>query len=42
MKIGIQFAASEEQRADVLAKSLAATSFKYHRKFSLNLPLEDE
>ena len=40
MKIDIQFAASEEQRADILAKSFAATSFKYHRQFSVNLPVE--
>ena len=41
-KIGIQFVASEEQHADVLTKSLAATPFKSHRKFLLNLPLADE
>ena len=32
-KIGIQFVASEEQHADILTKSLAATPFKSHRKF---------
>ena len=41
-KIGIQFAASEEQHADILTKSLAATPFKSHRRFLLNLPLEGE
>ena len=41
-KIGIQLVASEEQHADILAKSLAATPFKSHRKFLLNLPLGDE
>ena len=41
-KIGIQFVASEEQHADILTKSLAATSFKSHRKFLLKLPLGDE
>ena len=41
-KIGIQFVASEEHHVDILMKSLAATPFKSHRKFLLNLPLEDE
>ena len=41
-KIDIQFVASEEQHADILTKSLAATPFKYHRRFLLNLPLEGE
>ena len=41
-KIDIQFVASEEQHADILTKSLAATPFKSHRKFLLNLPLGDE
>ena len=41
-KIDIQFAASEEQHADILTNSLAAIPFKSHRKFLLNLPLEDE
>ena len=40
--MGVQFVASEEQHADILTKSLATTSFKYHRKFLLNLPLENE
>ena len=35
-KIDIQFVASEEQHADILTKSLAATPFKSHRKFLLN------
>ena len=39
-KIYIQFVALEEQHADVLTKSLAATPFKSHRKFYL--PLGDE
>ena len=39
-KIGIQFVASEEQHGDILTESLAATPFKYHRRFLLNLPLE--
>ena len=34
----IQFVASEEQHADILTKSLAATLFKSHREFLLNLP----
>ena len=38
-KIDIQFVASEERHADILAKSLAATPFKSHRSFLLNLPL---
>ena len=41
-KVDIQFVASEEQHADILTKSLAATPFRYHRMFSLNLPLEGE
>ena len=41
-KIDIQFVASEEQHADILTKSFAATPFKSHRKFLLNLPLGDE
>ena len=41
-KIDIQFVASEEQHADILTKSLAATPFKSHRRFLLNLPLEGE
>ena len=41
-KIDIQFVASEEQHADILTKSLAATPFESHRKFLLNLPLGDE
>ena len=39
-KTGIQFVASEEQHADILTKSLAATPFKYHRRLLINLPLE--
>ena len=41
-KIDIQFVASEEQHVDILTNSLAATPFKSHRKFLLNLPLEGE
>ena len=41
-KIDIQFVASEEQHADILTKSLGATSFKSQRRFLLNLPLEGE
>ena len=41
-KIDIQFVASEEKHADILTKSLAATPFKYHHRFLLNLPLEGE
>ena len=41
-KIDIQFVASEEQHADILKKSLAATTFKSNRKFWLNLLLGDE
>ena len=41
-KIDIQFEASEEQHADILTRSLAVTSFKCHRRFLLNLPLEGE
>ena len=41
-KIEVQFIASEEQHADILTKALAATPFKSHRKFFLNLPLGDE
>ena len=41
-KIGIQFAASEEQHADILTKFLAATPFNSHQNILLNLPLEDE
>ena len=41
-KNDIQFVASEEQHADILTKSLAATPFKSHRKFWLNLPLGKE
>ena len=41
-KIDIQFVATEEQHADILTKFLAATPFKYHRRFLLNLPLEAE
>ena len=41
-KIDIQFVASEEQRPDILTKSLAATPFTSHRRFLLNLPLEGE
>ena len=40
-KIDIQFVASwEEHLVDILTKALAATPFKYHRRFLLNLPLE--
>ena len=41
-KINIQFVTSEEQHADILTNSLAATPFKSHRRFLLNLPLEGE
>ena len=41
-KIGIQFVASEEQHADIMTNSLAATPFKSHRRFLLNLPFEGE
>ena len=41
-KIDVKFVASEEQHADILTKSLAATPFKFRRKFLLNLQLEDE
>ena len=41
-KIAIEFVALEEQHADISTKSLAATPFKYCRKFLLNLRLEDE
>ena len=41
-KIDIEFVASAEQHADILAKSLAATLFKYHRNILLKLPLGDE
>ena len=41
-KIDVQFIASEEQHADILSKSLAATPFKSYRKFLLNLRLGDE
>ena len=40
--IDVQFVASEEQHSDISTKSLAATPFKSHRKFLLNLPLDDE
>ena len=41
-KIDIEFVVSEDQHADILTKSLAATAFKSHRRFLLNLPLEGE
>ena len=41
-EIGIQFVASEEQHADVWPKSLAATPFKYHRRFLMDVPLTGE
>jgi len=41
-KIDIQFVASEEQHADILAKSLAATSSKSRRRFLSILTLEGE
>ena len=41
-KIYIPFAASEERHADILTKPLAATPFKSHHMFLLNLPFEDE
>ena len=41
-KVNVQFVASEEQHAVILTKSLAATPFKSHRKFLLNLLLGDE
>ena len=41
-KIDIQLVASEEHHADICTKSLASIPFKYHRKFMLNLLLEDE
>ena len=34
-KTDIQFVPSEEQHADILTQSLAATPFKYHRRFLL-------
>ena len=42
VQIDIQSVASEEQHADILTKSLAASPFEYHRKFLMNLPLGDE
>ena len=39
-KIDIQFVASEEQHAGIWTKSLAATLFKSHGRFLLNLPFE--
>ena len=41
-KIDIQFGALEEQQADIWTKSVAATPFKYHRRFWLNLPLDGD
>ena len=41
-KIDIQFVASEEQHAGIWTKSLAATLFKSHGRFLLNLPFEGE
>ena len=41
-KVGIQFVVPEAQHTDILTNSFAATPFKYRRKFSLNLPLENE
>lgn len=38
--IDFQLVASNKQHADILTKSLAATPFKPHRRFLLNLPLE--
>ena len=35
-KIDIQYVVSEEQHADILTKSLGATTIKYHRRFLLN------
>ena len=32
-KIGIQFVVSEKQRANILTKPLASTTFKSHRTF---------
>ena len=40
--IDIQFVAPEEQHADTLTKSLAATPCNSHGRFLLNLPLEGE
>ena len=40
--VDIQPVASEEQHADILAKSLGEIPFKSHRRFLLNLPLEGE
>ena len=39
-KTAIRLVASEGQHADIITKSLAATPFKSHRRFLLNLPLE--
>ena len=41
-KIDIQFVAWNQQHSDTLTKSLAATPFKCHPRFLLNLPLEGE
>ena len=41
-QIDMQFVASEEQHADVLTKILAATPFKSHRRFLMDVPLTGE
>ena len=41
-KVDIQFVASEEQHADIWTKSLAATTFKSHRRLLLNLLLKGD
>ena len=41
-QVAIQFVASEEQHADILTKSLAATPSKPHRRFLMNMPSEGE
>lgn len=39
-KIGIQLIVSDEKDADILTKFLAATPFKFDRRFLLNLSLD--
>lgn len=41
-KTAVQLKASNEQHADILTKSFAASPLKYHRRFLLDQQLEGE
>ena len=36
-KISVEYVASAEQNVDILTKALSRASFRYHRKYLMNL-----